>query len=110
MVPRATLPVPSSSDRIVLSDRDSPGPKLQQNLVRLSRDGSVVWRAELPDQVLDCFLSVYGGEYAVKARRALFPSRKSPNGIPLMPPGMPARASTLATGASPVTDQVNVTP
>jgi hypothetical protein len=42
--------VPESDDAIVLLDADTPGaPKSDRNLVRCRVDGSVVWRAELPD-------------------------------------------------------------
>jgi hypothetical protein len=53
----AVLPVNGSSDQIMLQEQTS-GPKLQQNLARVASDSSIVWRAELPDHVLDFFVAV----------------------------------------------------
>lgn len=43
---RYSLPVPRSSDRIVLFDESTV---TGANVVRCRQDGSVVWRAELPE-------------------------------------------------------------
>jgi hypothetical protein len=46
--PRLELPIPGSSDRLLLLTGDEE-PKRFENLIRSRSDGSIVWRAGLPD-------------------------------------------------------------
>lgn len=53
------LPVPGSEDAIVLVPYEAgPMDRAFQNLLRCRPDGSVVWRAELPDRGADTYVSV----------------------------------------------------
>ena len=51
------LPIPGSDDGLVLLRYDR-GPRTFPNLLRLRPDGSVVWRAELPEQVGDTYVGM----------------------------------------------------
>src|SRR5438046_1181703 len=51
------MPVPGSDDRVALLDHVSSDPNRPfNNLARYRRDGSVVWRAELPDLGVDSYV------------------------------------------------------
>jgi hypothetical protein len=50
------LRLPESDDHVVLLEYHSGGSENQQNLVRISPNGSIVWRAELPRSQTDTYV------------------------------------------------------
>lgn len=56
---KSSLPIPGSDDRIVLMFWATSDEARFQNVVRVDRDGTVKWSAELPGNAeRDCFVSL----------------------------------------------------
>ena len=53
----SVLNIPGTDETIVLLE-PSEGPKVVQNLIRVSPDGKVVWRAELPGSEPDSYTEI----------------------------------------------------
>lgn len=58
LVNQAVLPVPGSDEGIVLLEYWAQPQHGFRNLMRCRPDGSVVWRAELPDERDDAYVEV----------------------------------------------------